>query len=160
MDGPPNPYAPPKADLGDPSGDGVARKLVFSPRQGMVGTVLGGPLAGIYYVRANYIAKGEIREAWTFTMVALMATAALIPLLPLLAERRPGMVLSLAYGVTVQLIIGKWQFPKAQLDESPSFAIHSNWRVAGVAGLGLAALFAFYMGLALFFPSHFLHSRS
>ncbi len=160
MDESRNPYAPPKADLGDPSGPGATRKLVFSPRQGMAGALFGGPLAAIYCVRANYLAKGEVRAASTFTMVALVLTVVLLALLPLLPVRLPRVALPLVCGVTVQLIIEKQQFTKAELDGSASFAIHSNWWVAAVAALGVFAFLALYAGLALFFPSHFLHRPS
>lgn len=39
--------------------DAEHRAILISPRQAMIGTFLGGPIACIYYLRMNYLAIGD-----------------------------------------------------------------------------------------------------
>jgi hypothetical protein len=133
-----NPYAPPKADTSlPPTQDGLEAKRAFSPSQGALGTFLGGPLAGTYYLRANYLALGQPKRAWQATVYGIIASLGILAVLPFLPEKTPNVVIPLAYAITVRLLIERGQLTKQKILESKEWTFHSNWRVAAVAAIGL-----------------------
>jgi hypothetical protein len=136
MDETQNPYAPPKSH-GQllPSQGAGTRTPVFSPSQGLLGTFLGGPLAGVYFLRANYLAKGEAKRATLTTVWGIVLSLALLCAIPFLPERLPSPVIPLAYTLTVRAIIEKLQFTKAQIASSNTFTFASNGKVAGITAI-------------------------
>jgi hypothetical protein len=145
-----NPYAPPKADTSLPaSKDGSEARRAFSPGQGALGTFLGGPLAGTYYLRANYLAMGQPKRAWQATVYGIVASLGILALLPFLPEKTPNVVIPLAYAITVRLLIERGQLTKQTILEAKDWTFHSNWRVAGVAAIGLI-VFAMLAAAGLF----------
>jgi hypothetical protein len=125
-------------------------KKVFSPAQGSVGAFLGGPLAGTFFVSMNFLAIGDTRRArlatiWGITIAAVALWGHLS-----LSDSILGYCIRIAYPVIVWPIIST-QFARARIAPSGLLAIHSNWRVAVVAVLGLL-VFGF-LGVA---TSHFL----
>ena len=150
MDETQNPYAAPKSDIARaPEKSGPEVKKVFSPGQGSVGTFLGGPLAGVYFIRANFLAKGDSKRALLATIWGIVVCAGILLALPFLPEKMPGFIVPLAYTITARLIIERAQFTKAQIVDSDTLTFHSNWRVAAVAALGL--LIFGVVGVGIFF---------
>jgi hypothetical protein len=150
-----NPYAPPKADTSLPANKiGSATRRAFSPGQGALGTFLGGPLAGTYYVRANYLAMGQPKRAWQATVYGIVASLGILALLPFLPEKLPNFIVPLAYAITVRLLIERNQLTKQKILESEDWSFHSNWRVAGVAAIGVLLFAALAIAeLLLLVPS-------
>jgi hypothetical protein len=140
----PNPYAPPKADLGRSSDTEVRTgNPMFSSRQAFIGTFLGGPLAGTYFLRANFLAKGDTAHARAATIVGVVASLAILAALPFLPERMPHMILPIAYAFAVRAIVDTMQISK---EDRPNKRLHSNGRVAVTAltslGIFVGAAFA------------------
>jgi hypothetical protein len=132
-----DPYAPPRSDITQaPGKQGPGLKEVFSPTQGAVGAFFGGPLAGTYFIRANFLALGDAKRAGLATLCGLIICVAILLALPFLPERMPGFIVPMAYTITARVIIERTQFTKAQIADSSTLTFHSNWRVAGVTALG------------------------
>jgi hypothetical protein len=140
---PQNPYSPPRSDIAVPQ---TGTKPVYSPVQGFLGTFLGGPLAGAYFLRANYLAKGEGKRAMHATIWGLVVTAILLLILPFLPAKTPNYIIPITYSVAVRLIIEKLQFTKAQIAASNHFSFHSNRRVVGIALACLAIFIVLVLG--------------
>ena len=137
-----NPYTPPKSDISiAPETQGADVKKVFSPAQGSLGSFLGGPLAGIYFVAMNFLALGAMKRAWLTAIWGIAITAATLLCVNLLPYRVVGYSINTAYAVAAWLIIGRTQFTKPQIVASKTLTFHSNWRVTGVALLGLLIIF-------------------
>jgi hypothetical protein len=133
-----NPYAPPKSETANaPKGMSADARKVYSPAQGSLGTFLGGPLAGTYFVRANFQTMGDAKGARMVTMWGIAICAVILLSLPFLPAKMPGYILPIAYAITVRMLIEKKQFTKVQLATSTTFTVHSNWRVVGIALAGL-----------------------
>lgn len=133
-----NPYAPPKSDTSvAPTKDLAGTKRVFSPAQGSVGTFFGGPLAGTYFLRANYLALGQGKRAMQATIGGILVSVAILLSLPFLPEKMPHYVLPIAYMFAVRFLIERSQFTKKHIVESGHLTFQSNWRVAGVAVIGI-----------------------
>jgi hypothetical protein len=149
-----NPYTPPKSEIRHaPEGPGPGARRVFSPAQGSAGTFLGGPLAGTYFIRANYLALGETKRARLATIWGIVICAAILLVLPFMPEKMPGYIIPIAYAITARTIIERAQFTKAYIAASNDLAFHSNWRVVGVALLGLVIFALLAIGELMLFPS-------
>jgi uncharacterized protein YqgC (DUF456 family) len=151
---PQNPYSPPKSEIvhsPEELGPGVMR--VFSPAQGSLGTFVGGPLAGTYFIRSNFLALGDSKRARLTTIWGVVICAGILLALPFLPEKMPGYIIPMAYAITTRVIIERAQFTKAQIATSSTLAFHSGWRALGVAVVGLV-IFAL-LGIAefLLFPA-------
>jgi len=137
-----NPYTPPKSDISIAPEKLVADvKKVFSPVQGSVASFLGGPLAGTYFVAMNFWALGAMKRARLTVVWGVVITVATLFCDFFLPNKVVGFSISTAYAVAAWLIIGRTQFTKAQIIASRTLSFHSNWRVAGVALLGLFIIF-------------------
>jgi len=150
MEQPHNPYAPPKADIAEaPAKSGPDVKRVFSPGQASIGTFLGGPLAGAYFIRSNFLALEKGKQVTIATVWGVVVSAAILLVLPFLPERMPGFIVPIAYSITVRVIIERAQFTKAQVAASSTLTFHSNWRVVGVAALGFLVFGVVGVGIFL-----------
>ena len=135
-----NPYASPQARLEDaPS---AARRAVYSPTQGAVGTFLGGPLPAVYFLCVNYAALEQPRRVRAALAWGLAASLAFLLLFPFIPERVPRFLFPLAMSWAARLLIEKGQFSKEAIAASGRFRFQSNWRVAGVSLLGMLVFLA------------------
>jgi hypothetical protein len=137
-----DPYAPPKSEIliaPEKAGPGVKR--VFSPAQASLGTFLGGPLPGTYFVVMNFLTLGDVKRARLATIWGIVVTAAVLLWHFLLPEGLLNYSIVVPYSAAAWPIIGRTQFTKAQIVESKTLTFHSNWRVAGIALFGLLITF-------------------
>jgi hypothetical protein len=140
-----NPYTPPQSDISvEPSMARPGAGKAFSPVQAGLGTFLGGPLAGTYFLRANFLAMGAPGKARAATIGGLVVTALILLAMPFLPEKMPGYIIPIGYTVAARLLVERMQLTKKQIAESPDWTFQSNWRVAGVATVG----FALFAGIA------------
>jgi hypothetical protein len=150
-----NPYTPPKSDISIiPAKQGPGVKKVFSPAQGGVGAFLGGPVPGTYFVTATFLALGETKRARLTTIWGVVIVLAVLLWHFRLPEGLLSYSISIVYSVAAWVIIGRTQFTKPQIVASRTLTFHSNWRVAGVALVGL--IITFVLARAL---SHLLSPR-
>lgn len=152
-----NPYTPPKSEIliaPEKHVPGVMR--VFSPAQGSLAALLGGPLAGTYVVCTNFLALANRKRAWLAAVCGTAIAAAItfghleVPN----ASIGYDALVFVTPAIIAWLVIGGAQFTKAQIVESTTLTPHSNRRVAGVVLLGLLIFAA--VGLVV---GHFLHHR-
>ncbi len=136
----PNPYASPQARLEEaPS---AARRAVYSPTQGAVGTFLGGPLAAVRYLSVNYAALEQPQRVRATLAWGLAISLAFLLLFPFIPDRVPRLLFPLVMSWAARLLIEKGQFSKEAIATSDRFRFQSNWRVAGVSLLGTLVFLA------------------
>jgi hypothetical protein len=152
-----NPYAPPKSDTSIvPEKQEPDIKKVFSPVQGSLGSLLGGPLAGAYFVWVNFLALGNRKRA-RLAVILGTAIAGAITFWDLFrtdAMLNYSIVIFMTPALIAWLIIARVQFTRAQIVASSTLTFHSNRRVASVGLLGLIVFAS--VGLAV---GHFLSHR-
>lgn len=129
-----NPYAPPTSDVVDVP---LQKIPVYSPIQASVGTFLGGPLPGVYFLMANHAARGEAAQARVVALWGGLGSLLLAGAVPFLTEQLPRFVLPLAMAWAARLLVEKRQFSKAEIAASGRYTFHSNWRVVAVSLLGV-----------------------
>jgi hypothetical protein len=159
MDDSPSPYAPPKANIQVAPVDGGNRKRVFSAWQAGIGTFVGGPLAGVYFLRTNLAAKGEPAQATAATVVGLLASLALMLGLPLVPDKVPSAAIPVIYASVVWELTGRMKLTRAQIAASEDLACHSGWRVAAVAVVALVLFLLLFVGAVMVFPHHFFRHQ-
>ena len=156
---PQNSYTTPRVSekLISPEKRGPGVRKVFSPAQGSFGTLLGGPLAGIYFVCMNFLALGNKKRAWLATICGAVIAAA-ITFWHLVwggdAMPKYRIIVFAAPAVIAWLIIARAQFTKAQIGASSTLAFHSNCWVAGVVLLGRVIFAALGLALGLAIGPH------
>ena len=128
---------------------------IYSPKQILGGSFLGGPIAAVYFLRRNFQTLHNASAArWTLVW-GIVFNIVLVALIPFLPERFPNYVLPLAYSWAACGIATAKQITKETITSSPEFSFHSNWRVAG---LGVAFLIGtLVLWLAIFFGLAYLH---
>ena len=106
---------------------------VFSPKQIYVGTALGGPFAGIYYLWANFRALAKPKAA----IASIVGGLVLIPCLFIIPETVPDPVVPLLYGAIAAGVAWHYQVSSEEGDASDNYVWQSNWQVAKAAIVGL-----------------------
>jgi hypothetical protein len=144
-----NPYAPPQSDISIvPEKRGPGVKKVFSPAQGALGALLGGPLPGAYFVAANFRALGKSGRALLTTIWGVAILLAVLLWHSRLPEGVLNYSIAIVYSAAAWAIIAWTQFTKAQIVASTKLTVHSNGRVVGIALAGL--LMTFMLSYVLF----------
>lgn len=126
-------------DGNPPAPDTVTR--YFSPNQIYVGTFLGGPIAGIWYLARNFNAFGQdesVRVTWLY---GLLATLVFLEVAIFVPDEVPSVAFSAFYTGVVAFLLEKYQ--KTKLDSMMADNLtrrESNWKVAGIAIVGMLAV--------------------
>lgn len=141
------------------SGDGLTQtpereascqdvQRLYTPKQVYAGAFLGGPLAAAYFLWKNFKTLGNSGAAkWTIRY-GLGFCSLFLLLCPWFPERTPNYILPIAYSWLAYHLVVKHQRTKEQIQETPGFGFHSNWRVTGIALVALVAFAGPVMGFA------------
>lgn len=116
-------------------------KLAYTKFQILIGTFLGGPLAGIYFIKKNFDAMGDTAQAKKTVIIGLSLVAALLALLPVMPEFIPGVVYAIAYASTAQAIYIQKQI---SLKDNPRY---SHWNVTLVVVISILVFVAIILPL-------------
>lgn len=123
-------------------------QLLYTPRQVLQGSFLGGPLAAVYYLWKNFQTLGNSSGAkWTLRY-GLAFSILLLLLIPLLPERTPNLIIPLAYSWSAYFLVVRYQRSKEQISSSPELGFHSTWKVTGIALAGLITFAVPLLGFA------------
>lgn len=130
----------------------MSTQAVFSPTQAALGTFLGGPLAGLYYIKHNFRVLKRSEQEQQTVRYGGMFMVALLAVLPFIPEEVPGLPFAIAFVVVARMLVEKYQFSKQQIIDAPELHFQSNWLVLGVSIVSiltfLALSFAVIFGLA------------
>lgn len=99
----------------------------YSKRQIFWGTILGGPLAGIYFLRANFLAKADFDRAQKTLVYGLALFAGFMLAVPFVPEGAVSIALPLGWAFGVQAFYEQYQL---SMKGRPRY---SNWRVTGIS---------------------------
>jgi len=131
-----NPYTPPDAAV--PTSPSVDIVKLYSPSQVFCGTLLGGPVGLIYFLRENFSALGDDSAMAKTVLYGGLLILGLLVIPLLLPKNFPSIMFVIAYIVTAESISEKYQKTKQEIIDSPQHDFHSNWRVIGFGLLCLA----------------------
>lgn len=129
-----NPYLAPAARLDDID-DAPIR--MYSPRQIAVSGFLGGPIALLFFLTANFQALRRDTAARKTLWIGGALSLLVIFGMPFVPDSVPNTPISLGYLLVGLYVAGRYQMSKRAIADSPAHAFHSNWRVVG---LGLVCL--------------------
>jgi len=117
-------------------------KKFYSPLQIALGSLWGGPLAAVYFLRKNYLALGKTESAQKTVVIGSLLILALIALLAYLPENFPSMIIPFVYCAAAAKVAMSTQLEKADIAKADEFEFASNW---GVFGLGIVSLVLFFI---------------
>jgi hypothetical protein len=126
-----NPYKPPAAVVSD--GPPVAADAIklYSPNQVFGGTLLGGPVALIYFLWKNFSALGDDSGAAKTMAWGAALIVAFIVVLPLLPESFPGAPITFAVAFGAKALCEKLQKKKQEIADSPQYDFQATGSVWG-----------------------------
>jgi hypothetical protein len=115
----------------------VGSLKLYTPSQVRAGSLLGGPIAAVYFLTTNFRVLERSREARTTVFWGIAFVVGLMALLPFLPGRFPNYVLPLLYSIAAGAVAEHRQLQKQAIVDSETYRIQSNWRVIGLALLFL-----------------------
>ena len=111
----------------------MSTQAVYSPTQAALGTFLGGPLAGLYYLKHNFRVLNRNEQEQQTVRYGGMFMVALLAVLPFIPEQVPGLPFAIAFVVVARMLVEKYQFSKQDIIDAPELDFQSNWLVMGVS---------------------------
>ena len=127
----------------------IERRKIFSPLQIRTASFIGGPLAGIYFLKENFENLNRQEAAKKTLVFGLVFSVLLILILPFLSPRFPRMVLPLAYSFLAGHIAESQQLSKQAILDSADYEFGSGWKVVGVSVVSLLVFFVVAMAIIL-----------
>ena len=106
---------------------------IYSPKQIFAGSILGGPIALVYFLRNNFLKLSNNRAAAHTLLWGVAFNLAIIISMPFLPKNFPNYVFPLAYSWAARGIADTKQLSKESIASSSQFCFHSNWRVFGLS---------------------------
>lgn len=119
---------------------------MYSPNQVFLGSILGGPLAMLYFLWANFKTIGKLKEAKYTVIYGALFTLALILFLRFVPEQIPGAIAQCTYSFVALIMVDTLQMNRDEVRAKDNYSFQSNWRVLAYA-VGL-----YLMWLATIYP--------
>ena len=119
----------------------MEEKKLLSPTQIAGGSLWGGPIATVYYLRRNYLSLGKDDYAQKTLLYGTIFIIFFMCFLPFIPEEFPNVVLPLIYCLSAQKIAATTQLEKEKIEQSEEYTFESNWKIFGVGILTLVLLF-------------------
>ena len=133
-----DPYTAPASPLAESeAGRNADPVAMYTPVQVGAGTFLGGPVALVYFLRANFVAMGDPGRARHTLLFGIALLVVLVSVVPFLPDDFPNTPISMGMTFAAYLYAEQSQMKKQAILDSPDHYPHSGWRVFG---LGLLCL--------------------
>ena len=117
------------------------KKKMYSPMQITMGTILGGPLAAMYFLKSNFDALLKFDESKRTIIISILVSIALIAVIPFLPKKFPNTIIPILYLTPALWINKKHQLTKESILKSEEYGLQSNWKVLWLSILWLLAFF-------------------
>jgi hypothetical protein len=125
-------------------------KKLYRENDILIGTFLGGPLAGGYLLAQNFKAlhkpSSYVTRTWLGTL-AVFLVAALSSLVPVL-DNLPTFVYSFVFCLTAHTVAKKLQGPGIALHREDGGRFYSRWNAAFVGLICLVLMLVLFFGLS------------
>lgn len=131
-----NPYRAPRASH---LSSVAERTAIYTPTQVALGTLLGGIVGFVFFLRANFVALGNADAARNTVLGGVVLFVALLGLSYALPQGGYSLGPTLVLVVLARWIAERHQLSKDSIAASSDHDFHSNWRVFA---FGLACLVA------------------
>jgi hypothetical protein len=111
----------------------VKKTKIYSPAQVASGAALGGPIALIYFLRANFRILGKVNEANQTLLWGVLFNVAVLAVFPFVPNKFPNFVIPLVFFLTAHRIATSRQLSNNAIAKSKKFIFESNWKVVGMS---------------------------
>ncbi|SBS32604.1 hypothetical protein MSP8886_02490 [Marinomonas spartinae] len=107
-------------------------KKIYTAKQMMWGSFLGGPVAAIYFLTTGFDAIGRRDFAKRSLLIGIAAMFALIFLSPYIPDSVPSATFSILFAAPVAVLSKDYFLTKMQIEKSTEFYLQSTWKVFGI----------------------------
>jgi hypothetical protein len=119
---------------------------MYTPTQVALGTLLGGIVGFIFFLRANFLALGNPEAARNTVLGGVVMLVALVGLALAMPRGFPSIGVTIALVVFARWIAERHQLTKDAIAASSDHDFHSSWRVFAIGLACLVASFAVAFG--------------
>jgi hypothetical protein len=123
-------------------------KRIYTSKQLVGGSFLGGPFSAVYFLKKNYDVIGDKSISGNFLRNGMLLVMAYCFVIPFLPEKIPSVVYCVAYSV-----IATSYFQSKQKDKLADAPRHSHWRVVGISAIWLILTLFAIIGIAMLYDS-------
>ncbi|MGM8936228.1 hypothetical protein ACS8E9_15335 [Pseudomonas neustonica] len=120
----------------------MSTQAVYSPNQAAAAAFLGGPLAGLYFLKHNFRVLQRTEQEQLTVRYGGIFMVAMMAILPFIPESVPGLPFAVAFVVVSRMLVEKYQFSKQDIIDAPELEFQSNWLVFGVSLLCMVIFLA------------------
>lgn len=120
-------------------------QIAYSKGQVFWGTILGGPIAAVYFLKKNFDAMGNRELSQKTITLGSLIVLLLVLVLPFLPDFIPSVAYSIAYGFTARMIYEQQQTSLKDVQT------YSNWNVVGYALLWMIVIVALIIPVAMLY---------
>jgi hypothetical protein len=114
-------------------------KKLYSAGQVLGGSYLGGPFAAIYFLKKDFETLGKPETGKNVLIFGIIGTVILIPILLFIPENFPDSAIGLSYSCAAWSFALQNNLRRTEIQAAGIYECHSNWRVIGIALIGIAA---------------------
>lgn len=136
-----------------PPHTGPSKNKLYSPIQGGLGTVLGGPLAGAYFIKSNFDAMDDSISSRKTVIWGTVINLLFLLSLPFIPVQIPRYIIPAIYSFIIWIVIAKMQLTVEKIVSSPNFESQSNWKVLGISLLVLPIYILLIYGICILYYS-------
>lgn len=115
----------------------MQKAKIYSPKQVMLSTFLGGPLAMMFTLKKNFDSLGNKTGSKQTILWGSVFIILFFVVLPFISKNLPAILFSVAQIFAVRAIVKKYQLSKQAILDDPNYEFQSNWNVVGVSILSL-----------------------
>jgi hypothetical protein len=130
----------------------VSIKEFYSPKQIYIGTFVGGPLAGAYYLGENFKRYDKASLNTLCKILGVVFTVLVFMVSYQLPENFPNTIIPIFYSAVAGGIAWQWQASKEEVEAVESYGFQSNWRVTGVAVTSLVITLVALISIVMLMP--------
>ncbi|MEH6638592.1 MAG: hypothetical protein V7717_04910 [Porticoccaceae bacterium] len=112
-------------------------KKFYSPKQIYVGTFLGGPVAGVYFVKKNFDEMLEQKASSLALLLGSLCVLGITILVFVLPENFPNTIIPILYSGLAAGAAWHFQVSKEEEEVNEEYGFISNWSVVKVALVSL-----------------------
>jgi hypothetical protein len=131
----------------------IDKTPIYSPAQVFAGSMLGGPVALVYFLRVNFQKLGNAKGMKHTVLWGAVFNLAVLAAIPFLPQKFPKYIFPLAYSLAARSIVESRQLSKEAIANSTQFRFRSNWAVVLWSVLFLIGTLLVWMGTLLLLDS-------
>lgn len=119
---------------------------MYTPAQLVLGTLLAGPMAAVYFLKSNFDVRGRQELSQMTLVIGSVLCIFLVLVTPFLPNTIPNWLIPMFYTIPTALFVKKNQLTKAQIQNSEKYEIQPDSKVLQMGAVWLCVFGGFSLG--------------